>query len=60
MEFSELLCEPKNTSMANLQMNPASATSEGNKFGDENKIVILMGAKSVGTTNQYLAVANSV
>ena len=47
------------TSMANLQMNPASATSEGNKFGDENKIVILMGAQSVGTTNQYLAVANS-
>ena len=47
------------TSMASLQMNPANATSEGNKFGDENKIVILMGAKSVGTTNQYLAVANS-
>ena len=32
--------------MANLQMNPANATSDGNKFGDENKIVILMGAKS--------------
>ncbi len=47
------------TTMAGLNIDPGVDTDEGNSFGDEDTIVILMGAKAVGTTNQYLAVANS-
>lgn len=43
--------------LSTIQLRPDTATSEGNLVGAADTVLIALGAKAVGTSNQYLAAA---